>query len=36
MVIAREEVFGPVLTIIPFDSEEEAIQIANDTPLRIN
>ncbi len=32
MVIAREEVFGPVLTIIPFDSEEEAIQIANDTP----
>jgi len=31
MVIAREEVFGPVLTIIPFDTEEEAIQIANDT-----
>lgn len=32
MAIAREEVFGPVLTIIPFDTEEEAIQIANDTP----
>lgn len=32
MTIAREEVFGPVLTIIPFDTEEEAIQIANDTP----
>ncbi len=31
MVIAREEIFGPVLTMIPFDSEEEAIQIANDT-----
>jgi len=30
--IAREEVFGPVLAIIPFDSEDEAIQIANDTP----
>lgn len=32
MAIAREEVFGPVLTMIPFDTEEEAIQIANDTP----
>ena len=32
MQIAREEVFGPVLTIIPFDTEEEAIEIANDTP----
>jgi aldehyde dehydrogenase (NAD+) len=31
MTIAREEVFGPVLAMIPFDSEEEAIQIANDT-----
>ncbi|WP_312365558.1 aldehyde dehydrogenase family protein [Ensifer sp.] len=31
MRIAREEVFGPVLAIIPFDSEEEAIAIANDT-----
>jgi len=32
MRIAREEVFGPVLVIIPFDTEEEAIEIANDTP----
>lgn len=31
MTIAREEIFGPVLTIIPFDTEEEAITIANDT-----
>ncbi len=32
MTIAREEIFGPVLAIMPFDSEEEAIGIANDTP----
>ena len=32
MTIAREEIFGPVLSIIPFDTEEEAIAIANDTP----
>jgi aldehyde dehydrogenase (NAD+) len=32
MTIAREEVFGPVLCIIPFDTEEEAVRIANDTP----
>ncbi|MBZ0128616.1 MAG: aldehyde dehydrogenase family protein [Rhodobacteraceae bacterium] len=32
MTIAREEIFGPVLTMIPFDTEEEAIAIANDTP----
>jgi aldehyde dehydrogenase (NAD+) len=32
MTIAREEIFGPVLSIIPFESEEEAIRIANDTP----
>jgi aldehyde dehydrogenase (NAD+) len=31
MRIAREEVFGPVVTLIPFDTEEEAIAIANDT-----
>ena len=30
MTIAREEIFGPVLAIIPFDTEEEAIRIAND------
>ncbi|WP_019621757.1 aldehyde dehydrogenase family protein [Amphritea japonica] len=32
MSIAQEEIFGPVLTIIPFDTEEDAIRIANDTP----
>lgn len=32
MRIAKEEIFGPVLTVIPFDTEEEALQIANDTP----
>ncbi|MBL6427405.1 MAG: aldehyde dehydrogenase family protein [Maritimibacter sp.] len=31
MTIAREEIFGPVLTMIPFDTEEEAVNIANDT-----
>ena len=31
MTIAREEIFGPVLSIIPFDTEDEAIEIANDT-----
>ncbi len=34
MRIAREEIFGPVLTIIPFDTEEEAIRLANDTGFR--
>jgi (Z)-2-((N-methylformamido)methylene)-5-hydroxybutyrolactone dehydrogenase len=32
MRIAREEVFGPVLSVIAFDTEEESFQIANDTP----
>ena len=32
MTVARTEIFGPVLAMIPFDSEEEAIEIANDTP----
>src|SRR5690606_1165099 len=32
MRIAREEIFGPVLCIIGYDTEEEAIEIANDTP----
>ena len=31
MTIEREEIFGPVLSIIPFDTEEEAVEIANDT-----
>jgi 4-guanidinobutyraldehyde dehydrogenase/NAD-dependent aldehyde dehydrogenase len=32
MKIAQEEIFGPVLSVIAFDTAEEAIQIANDTP----
>ncbi|TVO58079.1 aldehyde dehydrogenase family protein [Denitromonas halophila] len=32
MTIAREEIFGPVLSLIPFDTEEDAIAIANDSP----
>jgi len=32
MTIEKEEIFGPVLSIIPFDTEEEAIAIANNTP----
>ncbi|MEZ5832954.1 MAG: aldehyde dehydrogenase family protein [Dongiaceae bacterium] len=31
MTIAREEIFGPVLSVMPYDSEEQAIEIANDT-----
>ncbi|AWI74913.1 aldehyde dehydrogenase [Parazoarcus communis] len=33
MKVAQQEVFGPVLAVIPFDSEEEAIEIANGTPF---
>jgi acyl-CoA reductase-like NAD-dependent aldehyde dehydrogenase len=32
MTIAREEIFGPVLVVIPFDEEEDAVRIANDSP----
>jgi len=32
MTIAREEIFGPVLSILPYRDEEQAVQIANDTP----
>jgi aldehyde dehydrogenase (NAD+) len=31
MTIAREEIFGPVVTIIPYDNEDDAVRIANDT-----
>jgi aldehyde dehydrogenase (NAD+) len=36
MTIAREEIFGPVLSIIPYEDEEEAIRIANDTPYGLS
>jgi acyl-CoA reductase-like NAD-dependent aldehyde dehydrogenase len=32
MRVAREEIFGPVLGLIPYDDEDEAVRIANDTP----
>ena len=31
MQIAKKEIFGPVLSIIPFETEEEAISVTNDT-----
>jgi len=36
MTIAREEIFGPVLCLIPYDDEEHAIAIANDTPYGLS
>lgn len=36
MRIAQEEIFGPVLVIIPYDTEEEAIEIANDSPYGLS
>jgi acyl-CoA reductase-like NAD-dependent aldehyde dehydrogenase len=36
MRIAREEIFGPVVGIIPFDSEEEAVRLANATPYGLS
>ncbi|MFT6764318.1 MAG: aldehyde dehydrogenase (NAD+) [Candidatus Aldehydirespiratoraceae bacterium] len=36
MVIAQEEIFGPVLCIIPVDSDEEAIAVANDSPFGLS
>jgi aminomuconate-semialdehyde/2-hydroxymuconate-6-semialdehyde dehydrogenase len=34
--ICQEEIFGPIVTIIPFDTEEEALHIANDTEYGLN
>jgi aldehyde dehydrogenase (NAD+) len=36
MTIAREEIFGPVLSILPYDSIDHAIQMANDTPYGLS
>src|SRR4029453_4494262 len=36
MRIAREEIFGPVVSVIPFDSEEEALRLANATPYGLS
>ena len=36
MTIAREEIFGPVLTIIPYEDEDDAVSIANDTPYGLS
>ncbi len=36
MTIAREEIFGPVLSILPYDTEEDAVRIANDTPYGLS
>jgi betaine-aldehyde dehydrogenase len=36
MTVAREEIFGPVVTVIPFDTEREAVEIANDTPYGLS
>jgi aldehyde dehydrogenase (NAD+) len=36
MTIAREEIFGPVISILPYKSEEQAVAIANDTPYGLS
>jgi aldehyde dehydrogenase (NAD+) len=36
MTIAREEVFGPVLAIIPYEDDDDAVRIANDTPYGLS
>jgi len=36
MTIAREEIFGPVLCIIPYEDEQDAVRIANDTPYGLS
>ena len=36
MIIAREEIFGPVLAMLPYDSETDATRIANDTPYGLS
>jgi aldehyde dehydrogenase (NAD+) len=36
MTIAREEIFGPVLSIIPYEDEDDAVRMANDTPYGLS
>jgi betaine-aldehyde dehydrogenase len=36
MVVAREEIFGPVVSVIEFETEEEAVRLANDTPYGLS
>ena len=36
MTIACEEIFGPVLSILPYDTEDDAVRIANDTPYGLS
>jgi aldehyde dehydrogenase (NAD+) len=36
MTIAREEIFGPVLSIIPYEDDDDAVRIANDTPYGLS
>jgi aldehyde dehydrogenase (NAD+) len=36
MTIAQEEIFGPVLSILPYDSEDDAVRIANDSPYGLS
>jgi aldehyde dehydrogenase (NAD+) len=36
MTIAREEIFGPVLSVIPYNDEDDAVRIANDTPYGLS
>jgi aldehyde dehydrogenase (NAD+) len=36
MTIAREEIFGPVLCVIPYEDENDAVRIANDTPYGLS
>jgi len=36
MTVAREEIFGPVLVVIPFDDDDDAVRIANDSPYGLS